>query len=363
LSRAVSVNFATSGDNGLTCAKPSGIASAKCDFIAALGTLDFSAGESIKTFSVLINQDSFVEGPEDLTVTLSNPTNNVALGTQSVLTVTIDDDVTEPVTNVIDDAATFVRQHYHDFLNREPDPGGLAFWTNEITSCDSDQSCIELKRINVSAAFYLSIEFQQTGYLVERIYKAAYGDAPGASTLGGANQILVPIVRSDEFLVDTRRIGQGVIVNVDDWQQQLENNKQSFTAEFVSRARFVAAYPSFLSPAQFVDKLNLNAGNPLSLSERDQLINDLATNVKTRAQVLRAVAEDSDLAAAEFNRAFVLMQYFGYLRRNPNDPKDTDYTGYEFWFTKLNQFNGNFVNAEMVKAFISSSEYRQRFGP
>jgi hypothetical protein len=57
------------------------------------------------------------------------------------------------------------------------------------------------------------------------------------------------------------------------------------------------------------------------------------------------------------------MQYFGYMRRNPNDPQDHDYSGYEFWLTKLNQFNGNFVNAEMVKAFIASSEYRQRFGP
>ena len=57
------------------------------------------------------------------------------------------------------------------------------------------------------------------------------------------------------------------------------------------------------------------------------------------------------------------MQYFGYLRRNPNDPQDSDYTGYDSWLTKLNQFGGNFVNAEMVKAFISSGEYRQRFGP
>jgi hypothetical protein len=78
---------------------------------------------------------------------------------------------------------------------------------------------------------------------------------------------------------------------------------------------------------------------------------------------LRAVAEDADPFKAESNRAFVLMQYFGYLRRNPNDPPDTDYTGFDFWLTKLNQFNGNFVNAEMVKAFIASSEYRNRFGP
>jgi hypothetical protein len=79
--------------------------------------------------------------------------------------------------------------------------------------------------------------------------------------------------------------------------------------------------------------------------------------------VLRAIAEDLDLKSAEVNRAFVLMQYSGYLRRNPNDPQDSDYTGYDFWLTKLNQFGGNYINAEMVKAFITSIEYRQRFGP
>ena len=78
---------------------------------------------------------------------------------------------------------------------------------------------------------------------------------------------------------------------------------------------------------------------------------------------MRHVAENATLNSQEFNRAFVLMQFFGYLRRDPNSGPDTDYTGYDFWLAKLNQFNGNFVNAEMVKAFINSTEYRQRFGP
>ncbi|MEP6568991.1 MAG: hypothetical protein ABJC10_04385 [Acidobacteriota bacterium] len=76
---------------------------------------------------------------------------------------------------------------------------------------------------------------------------------------------------------------------------------------------------------------------------------------------MRAIAEDSDLVTAEKNRAFVLMEFFGYLRRNPNDAPDTNHTGYEFWLNKLNQFAGNFVNADMVKSFIVSGEYRQRF--
>ena len=332
------------------------------DYITGLGTLRFAPGETSKSFAVLINEDSFVEGNETFNINLNNPF-GVALGAPAIAAVTIIDDPTEPAANPIDDPRNYVCQHYHDFLNRQPDQSGWDFWTNQIASCGTDSSCVEVKRINVSAAFFLSIEFQDTGYLVERIYKAVYGDATGTSTFPSSHQLPVPVVRLNEFLADTQEIGLGVIVNQGNWQQQLENNKQSFTAAFVQRSRFTTAFPGSMTAAQFVDKLNANAGNPLSSAERDQLVSDLSTNVKTRAQVLRAVAEDPDLKTAEFNRAFVLMQYFGYSRRNPNDPQDSDYTGYDFWLTKLNQFNGNYLDAEMVKAFITSIEYRQRFAP
>ena len=91
----------------------------------------------------------------------------------------------------------FVRQHYHDFLNREPDQSGWDFWTNQITSCGNDAQCNEVRRIDVSASFFLSIEFQQTGYLVERFYKVGYGDGTGTSTFGGQHQLAVPIVRAE----------------------------------------------------------------------------------------------------------------------------------------------------------------------
>jgi hypothetical protein len=255
-----------------------------------------------------------------------------------------------------------VRQHYHDFLNREPDQSGLNFWVGNFTPCGTNQQCLDVAGINVSASFFLSSEFQGTGYLVERLYKAAYGDAIGTSTVGGSHQLPVPTVRLNEFLTDSQEIGLGVVVGQGNWEQVLENHKQAFTAEFVQRSRFTTAFPTSMTPAQFVDRLNANAGNPLSPSERNQLVSDLTSNAKTRAEVLRAVAEDPDLVNAEFNRAFVLMQFLGYLRRNPNDAPDSDYSGYDFWLTKLNQFNGNFQNAEMVKAFISSIEYRRRFG-
>lgn len=330
------------------------------DYIIALGRLTFAPSETSKNIALLINEDSNVEGPETFNVSLSNPS-GATLGT-AIATVTISDDATEPSTNAVDDPQTFVCQHYHDFLNREPDLSGLNFWTNQITSCGGDPQCIEVRRINVSASFFLSIEFQGTGYLVERLYKAAYGDANGASTFPAPHQLPVPMMRFNEFLTDAHKIGQGVIVNQGNWEQQLENNKQAFITEFVQRSRFTTAFPGSMTAAQFVDTLNTNAGNPLSAAERNLLVNNLTAQTITRAQVLRAVAEDSDLNSAEFNRALVLMQYLGYLRRNPNDPQDSDYTGYDFWLTKLNQFNGNFVNAEMVKAFISSAEYRQRFG-
>ena len=257
------------------------------------------------------------------------------------------------------DAGFFVTQQYRDFLNREPDASGLAFWTNEITACGNDSDCIEAKRVNVSAAFFLSIEFQQTGYLVYRVYKAAYGNISGAP---------VPIKMS-EFLPDTQAIGQGVVVNQTGWEQLLENNKQAFMSEFAQRSRFTTAFPTSMTPAEFVDKLFANAGVTPTTVGRTEAINEFSSATTTndlpaRARALRRVGENGTLTQQEFNRAFVLMQYFGYLRRNPNDPPEQtlDFQGYNFWLTKLNQFDGNFVQADMVKSFLVSGEYRQRFG-
>ncbi|MBC8028695.1 MAG: DUF4214 domain-containing protein [Pyrinomonadaceae bacterium] len=261
--------------------------------------------------------------------------------------------------NPIDDAQFFVRQHYLDFLNREPDSSGLGFWTNQITSCGTNPTCIETKRVNVSAAFFLSIEFQETGYLVYRIYKSAYGNLSGAP---------VP-VRFNEFLPDTLQIGQGVVVGVGNWQTQLENNKQAFAAAFVARTRFTTAFPTSMTPTQFVNALYANAGVTPSAAERNSVIAEFGsatttTDTAARARALRRVAENAALAQQELNRAFVLMQYFGYLRRNPNDAPEPglNFDGYNFWLNKLNQFNGNYVAAEMVKAFLTAGEYRQRFG-
>ena len=134
----------------------------------------------------------------------------------------------------------------------------------------------------------------------------------------------------------------------------------------MQRSRFAAALPTSLTPTQFVNQLFANAGVTPSTSDRNAAIAEFGSATNTndlaaRARALRDVAESSTLQQQEFSRAFVLMQYFGYLRRDANSGPDTDFSGYNYWLRKLDQFNGNFGDAEMIKAFLVSSEYRQRF--
>jgi len=357
-----SVSYATSDTAGASnCNALIPSASARCDYETTLGTLNFAPGESSKTISVFLVDDSYAEYAESFSINLSNAAGSgVGLGSPATATVIItDNDLAPGGPNPINNASFFVRQHYIDFLNREPDASGLAFWTDQITSCGGDAQCVEIRRINVSAAFFLSIEFQETGYLVYRMYKVAH-NPPG---------LPVP-VRYAEFISDTQQIGQGVVIGQPGAEQKLEANKQTFALDFVLRLRFTQDHPTSRTPAQFVDALYANAGVTPSAADRTSVINEFGVapttaDTSARVRVLRRVAENSTLRQQELNKAFVLMQYFGYLRRNPFDPPEPglNFDGYNFWLNKLNQFNGNFVEAEMVKAFIISGEYRQRFGP
>jgi hypothetical protein len=263
---------------------------------------------------------------------------------------------TGTVVNPLDATEYFVRQQYLDFLGREPDESGFNFWVNNVESCGSNLACREAKRINTSAAFFLSIEFQQTGFLVYRAYEAAYGDP---------NDAPVPLTLR-EFTPDARKISKDIVVLQSGWQQKLDANKQAFMKDFVQRPRFTVAYPTSMTPAQFVDKLFATAH--VDSTDPDYAASVAlfgaatdTSDVAVRAQVLRRLAENSSLTRRQFNRAFVLMEYFGYLKRDPNSGRDADFSGYSFWLDKLNSFNGNFENAEMVKAFLSSTEYGGRF--
>ena len=332
-----------------------GTASSRGDYTAARGTLHFAPGETQKTFDVLVTNDDTDEADETLTLTLGN-----FVGSRGKLegnpnrTMTIqDDDAATSTANPVDRSDFFVRQHYLDFLNREPDADGLQFWVQGIESCGADAGCREVKRVDTSAAFFLSIEFQNTGYLVYLLHKAAFGNVPGTP---------VP-VRLSDFLRDTQEIGRGVVVGQNGWPALLEANKRDFVNAFVDRAAFANLYQTGQTPTQYVNALNTNAGLVLTPAEVSDLAARLSDGRETRATALRRVAEDADFRAAEFNRAFVLMQYFGYLRRDPDASPDTSFEGYNFWLSKLNDFGGDYRKAELVKAFLASIEYRKRFVP
>jgi hypothetical protein len=255
-----------------------------------------------------------------------------------------------PIT--IDDSDFFVQQQYVDFLSRFPDQSGFSFWQGEINQCGADAVCREVRRIHVSAAFFLSIEQQATGYQVIKTHKAAFGNLPGAP---------VP-VRRENFMTEARSIANGFIVGEPGWEGVIEANKQAYALAFVGRGDFQAAFPGSMTAAEFVDKLYANGGVTPTVGERNAAITAFGSgNASGRAAALRAVVESASLDVAEKNRAFVLMQYFGYLKRNPNDAPDANFDGYSFWLSKLNEAGGDFVRAEMVKAFISSIEYRTRF--
>jgi hypothetical protein len=372
----VTVDYTTPDDSAamtfVPCSTANGVASPRCDFTTAMGTLRFAAGETSKTFNVLISQDTWVEGNETAPLTLSNLTGGAAFKQPSDANATltiVDDDLVQSSTNAIDTTDVFVRQQYHDFLNREPDAPGFAFWRDNIDKCNDPTrrpanqtaaQCLEVQRINTSAAFFLSIEFQNTGYFVERMYKSGFGDIAPPT-------VPVPI-RFTNFMRDTQEIGRNIVVGQGNWQAQLDANKKAFALAFVQRPEFLNRYPAVTSPTGFVDSLNTNAGMVLSDTERANLIAELTPNPADpalRADVVSKVAENAVLFQREFNRAFVLMQYFGYLRRNPDAaPEPTlNFDGYNFWLGKLNAANGNYIGAEMIKAFLNSSEYRGRFGP
>jgi hypothetical protein len=207
-----------------------------------------------------------------------------------------------------------------------------------MISCGSDAGCLERRRINVSAAYFLSIEFSQTGGIVDGLYRVSFNRRPLFA----------------EFIPDTRTIAQNVIVGQGDWVGQLAANKSAFFEAWVQRSAFRAIYDG-LSNSQYVDELILHSNVSFTTAERDSLLNNLNLGTLGRKDVLQRIVEDERFMSAKRNDMFVMMEYFGYLRRDP------DAEGFQFWLTKLNQFGGNFEQAEMVKAFIISGEYRARF--
>jgi hypothetical protein len=239
------------------------------------------------------------------------------------------------VTNPLDTAEYFVRQEYVDILGREPDEGGFNYWSDQINACGSDADCTRARRVSVAAAFFIEAEFQQTGSFIYGFYKGALGRQP----------------RFAEYSADRQQVVSGA---------NLDAAKAAFADSFVERTEFAQRYQSNTTADSFVDELLQNvsqsAGVDLS-SQRDSLISRYNTGgnqTESRSLVVRDLAESAGFRQAEYNAAFVLTEYFNYLRRDP------EAGGYDFWLNVLNNgAPGNYRG--MVCAFITSTEYQRRF--
>jgi hypothetical protein len=329
-----SVSYTTSDTAGLqNCTVVNGKASERCDYETAAGTLRFSTGEATKIIEVPIVNDALVEGNETFTLTLSGAS-GAGLGTATT-TVTINDNDNAPAAqNPIDDIPFFVTQQYIDFLGRLPDQIGFQNWVNTLTGCPDGGFGENLNpgcdRVHVSAGFFLSAEFQGRGYFAYRFYEVALDRRPTYA----------------EFVPDMAIVGG---------PQSPESevlSKATYTEAWPQRPAFKARYDG-LSNSAYVNALEANA--EVTVSNKQALIDALNGGQMTRGEVLRNIVENQAVADKFFNRAFVAMQYFGYLRRDP------DTIGYQNWLDTLNADPSNFRH--MIFGFLFSTEYLQRFGP
>jgi uncharacterized repeat protein (TIGR01451 family) len=354
---SVTINVTRTGNTGGVASvryeTNDGSAAQKSDYTFESGIVQFGPGETTRSVTIPLVNDVLVESGETFQVTLSNPSGNFVVGAPGTIVVTITDDDVAGAANPIDNTSFFVRQQYLDFLGREPDAPGLAFWTANINSCGADANCIAAKRVETSAAFFLSIEFQETSGSVLRTQRVAFGKH---------SNDLITRVPYLQFMRETRQIGDGVIVGQPGFETKLDPNKQAYAEQIVLMSDFTIRFPP-APGAVYVDALFASAGVVPTAAERTAAINAFAAGgTSGRVAALRSVADSASVRAADFSSAFVLSEFYGYLRRNPTDAPDFSDLGYQFWLSKLTQFNGNFIAAEMVKAFIGSTEYRQRFG-
>jgi Calx-beta domain len=329
----IAVNYTTSDAAAFlqNCNVLNGAATSRCDYVGVLGTLHFASGETSKTISIPIVDDTYLEGTESLFINLRHPTGGAVLGTNQRATISITDNSNEVAgaTNPIDDQTFFVRQHYIDFLSREPDPLS-AGWVTILNGCAAgDQSC----RLMVSQGIYNSPEFKDRGYFIYKFYSVSVGRKPSY----------------DEFNSDRARVSGFQT------EAELEQSKVDFINDFMSRTEFTTIYNGLTNNA-YVQQLFTTAGvTQVTVNGVVQTVTgmqQLLAGGRSRAQVLRDIAESPEVSARFNTESTVVMHYFGYLRRDPD-------AAYQGWITILTN-TGDSRN--VTSGFINSPEYRARFG-
>jgi len=277
-------------------------------------------------------------------------------------------------TNPILDTQPFIRQHYLEFLGRQPDTGGFNFWTGVVNgNCPGNaEDCAG--RVNLSRAFFESIENKETNFFAYRVHRATFSSFPVTKEDGSFFSSRTN-PRMERLFADGRRIGRNVVVGAPNWQAVLEANQRGFCDAWVASDEFNGLYPPDMNNDDFVHMLYDNAQVGFDATGTDA-VNRL-NNGEGRGSVLFSIVTGGAFASSDhvahpdtvrnlWNPMYVLLCYMGYLRRNPDDaPNFNSLDGYNFWLNKLNDqtFNGDeeFARNEMVKAFIVSIEYKGRF--
>ena len=343
LSATATIDFATSDPSGLVPCQlnGNGIASERCDYATAVGTLRFAAGEQSKTIQIPIINDAYVEPAETFTITLRNA-QGANLGATSTTTVTITSDDTQTATaNPIDSQDFFIKQQYVDFLGRIAEPTGFQFWMNRMNNCPTGQTC---DRVDTSMRFFQSDEFQERGFYVYRLYDAVLGRLP----------------RYSEFQPEV------AILNGPQTVQEQRLGKDAYLLAFMNKADFKNLYGQYLNTshtaatdaAMFVNALCARAG--ITPASKQTLINNLQSGARDPAHTLEdfiLTPEMSNVGTLYYDRGFITMQYFGYLRRDPEQ------AGFDFWRGQL--IGANAPHRQdyrfMVGGFLQSDEFRFRF--
>ena len=328
-SGAASVNFSTSDTAGLqNCTLANGKGSERCDYVTSIGTVRFAAGETAKIVTIPIIDDVLLEGNETFTFTL-NGASGGSLASPSTATVTIvDNDFLTPTSNPIDGVEFFIRQQYLDILNRQPDPTGLQNWINTLAPCPNggfgEPPTSNCDRLHVAAGFFQSDEFLNRGYWAFRFYMVSYNQRPTYA----------------QFIPDMAQVGGPKS------PAEEEASKVVFADAFVQRPEFTARYGTLTGQA-LANAVLQTAGLPSSTFT--------VTAGMTKGQILRGIVETAAVANRFLTEGTVSIQYFGFLRRDP------DTTGYQ---NNVNTLNANPNNLwHMIFIFIYSTEYRGRFGP
>ena len=251
----------------------------------------------------------------------------------------------------------FVQQQYIDFLRRFPEPTGLQFYLDILNGCHpSDIECIKFTRGAISANFFRSPEFQRKGSYVMYLYMVSLGQRP-ATVDELSNPAKIDRPQYAEFMADL-----GTISTPNDDPALTNQKKDELSVAWLQRTEVNNIYGG-LSNSAFVQKLVDTAG--VTLPNQAQLVSDLNGGQKTRAQVLRAVAESPQVDEKFYKQAFVTMEYFGYLRRDPEicvgspNPSQCGYIFHNERF-KLTA-DKDFLENTIVRGFIESPEYINRF--